>query len=239
MLTNSPLLTFTLSFIGLTIGAAHAQTRSQITGDSGAKQAHTLFVRGEFGSTSFDSQAAASKETASSHSFELGGWFGESRIVGLGVRNQVDVVPFSLNNSESKANFTDVRLKARLWGLIPSVGVSLSEIDVTRDDVKTIGLFGTGMNAGLGGTLMLYPGIVLNGDYMVVKSTHIFDKLAQDTKLGDRSEVDGYISFDISDRLLDLLVGYRLRQHELITSDATFAEKSQGIYAGVRLGAYF
>lgn len=229
----------TLSLIGLSAGSLQAQTRSQVTGDSGAKQAQTLFVRGEFGSTTYDSQAAASKETASSQSLEVGGWFGESRIIGLSIRNQVDVVPFSLNNSESESNFSDVRLKARLWGIIPSVGVSLSEVDVMREEIKTVGLFGTGMNVGLGGTFTLYPGIVLNGDYMVVKSTRMFDKLGQGTKLGDRSEADVHISFDITERLIDLIVGYRLRQYEIETIDATFTEKAQGIYAGVRLGAYF
>ncbi|MBC7530075.1 MAG: hypothetical protein H7318_00755 [Oligoflexus sp.] len=229
-------------FAGICMSASfglQAQTRSQVTGDTNAKQAQTLYLRADIGTTTFDSKAAASKDSHSSTTFEVGGWFGESRIVGLGIRNQIDVVPFTLNKSESATNFTDVRLKARLWGIIPSVGWSLSEVDIKRADVKTIGLFGTGMNAGLGGTLQLYPGIVLNGDYMVVKSTHMFDKLAGTTKLGDRQEADLHIAFDITDRLLDLLVGYRVRSYEIITDAETFKEKAQGIYAGVRLGIYF
>ncbi len=233
-------ITLGLTFLlALAAEPALAQTRSQVTGDANTKQAQTLFMRAEFGSTTYDSQAAGSKETASSKSYEVGGWFGESRIVGLSVRNQIDLVPFTLNNSESKSDFTDVRLKARLWGIIPSVGVSLSEIDVKQAEVKTVGLFGTGMNLGLGGTFMLYPGIVLNGDYMQVKSSHMFDKLGQGTKLGDRTEADVHIAFDITEKLIDFLVGYRVRQYELVTTDTTFAEKSQGIYAGFRLGVYF
>ncbi len=216
-----------------------AQTRSQVTGDANTKQAQTLFMRADFGSTTYDSEAAGSKETASSKSYEIGGWFGESRIVGLSVRNQADLVPFTLNNSESKSDFTDVRLKARLWGIVPSVGVSLSEIDVKQTEVKTVGLFGTGMNMGLGGTFMLYPGIVLNGDYMQVKSSHMFDKLGLGTKLGDRTEADVHIAFDITERLLDFLVGYRVRTYEILTTANNFQEKSQGIYAGFRLGVYF
>lgn len=216
-----------------------AQTRSQVTGDNNAKQAQTLFIRADVGTTTFDSKAAESKDTHASTSYEVGGWFGESRVVGLGIKNQIDVVPFSLNNSESATNFTDVRLKARIFGIIPSVGWSLSEVDIKKDDVKTIGLFGTGMNAGLGGTGTLYPGIVLNGDVMIVKSTHMFDKLALGNKLGDRQEADLHIAFDLTDRLVDLLVGYRLRSYEIETATETFKEKAQGIYAGLRLGIYF
>lgn len=231
-----------LSLAALSLGftmSLSAQTRSQVTGDSFAKQAQTLYIRADVGTSTFDSKAAASKDTHASTSYELGGWFGESRVVGLSVKNQIDVVPFSLNNSESATNFTDVRLKARIWGIIPSVGVSLSEVDIKRDDVKTVGLFGTGMNMGLGGTGTLYPGIVLNGDVMLVKSTHMFDKLALEHKLGDRQEADVHIAFDITDRLIDLIVGYRMRAFEIETPTEVFKEKAQGIYAGLRLGIYF
>lgn len=237
MLKYLTLLAFSL--FGLSATNLKAQTRSQVVGDSATKQAQTLFIRADFGSTTFDSKAAGSKETAGAKSFELGGWFGESRVAGLSVRNQIDVVDFSLNNSQSKTNFTDVRLKGRLFGIMPSIGVSLSEVDVKKDDVKTIGMFGTGMNAGLGGTLQIYPRIVLNADYMVVKSTRMFDKLQQETKLGDRKEVDGHIAFDITETLVDLLVGYRVREYTIETVEEKFTEKSQGIYAGIRLGIYF
>ncbi len=219
--------------------SAKAQTRSQVTGDASAKQAQTLFIRADVGTTTFDSKAAASKDTNTSIAYELGGWFGESRIVGLSVKNQTDVVPFTLNKSESSTNFTDVRLKGRFWGVMPSVGVSLSEVDISKADVKTIGLFGTGINAGLGLTGTLYPGIVLSGEVMTIKSTHIFDKLALENKLGVRNEADANISFDITDRLIDLLVGYRLRQYEIETPTVIFKEQTAGIYAGVRLGVYF
>lgn len=231
-----------LSLFAISLGftmSLSAQTRSQVTGDNFAKQAQTLYIRGDVGTSTFDSKAAASKDTHSAISYELGGWFGESRVIGLSIKNQIDVVPFSLNNSESSTNFTDVRLKARIWGIIPSVGVSLSEVDIKREDVKTVGLFGTGMNMGLGGTGTLYPGIVLNGDVMLVKSTHMFDKLALEHKLGDRQEADVHIAFDITDRLIDLLVGYRLRSYEIETPTETFKESAQGIYAGLRLGVYF
>ncbi len=85
----------------------------------------------------------------------------------------------------------------------------------------------------------LYPGIVLNADVMVVKSTHMFDKLGGTTKMGDRQEADVHIAFDITDRILDLLVGYRVRNYDIITATETFKEKAQGVYAGIRLGVYF
>jgi hypothetical protein len=57
--------------------------------------------------------------------------------------------------------------------------------------------------------------------------------------MGDRQEADVHIAFDITDRLIDLIVGYRMRAFEIETPTEVFKEKAQGIYAGLRLGIYF
>ncbi len=218
---------------------AEAQTRSQVTGDNLTKEAQTFFVRGDVGSSTFESKAAGSKDTHSAVATEIGGWLGESRVAGIRVRNQDDKVPFSLNQSESQSSFTDVRIVGRIWGFLPSAGISLSEVNVKKAETKTIGLFGTGWNAGLGWTGVLYPGINLNADYMVVQSPKVFDKLDQGDKLGARNEGDVHIAFDVTERIVDLLVGYKLRKYEIETPTEKYAESAQGVYAGVRLGVYF
>lgn len=223
----------------LCAATASGQTRSQVTGDSGTKQAQTFFAHADVGMMNFDSEAAGSKDTRTSMAYEVGGWLGESRIAGIKIRSQRDEVPFELNDSESESNFTDITLMTRLWWFVPSIGVSLSEVNVEQADVETVGLFGTGVHAGLGITGSLYPGIVLNGNVMTVRSSQVYDKLDQGSKLGDREEADAHIAFDVTERLIDFLVGYHVRRYEIIKGEETFAESSQGVYAGVRLGVYF
>lgn len=217
----------------------YAQTRSQVYGDSLTKQAQTFYVRAGTGMTTFDSEAAGSKETRSTSDYEVGGWLGETRIAGIKVQSREDKVPFELNASKLRNNFTDVRMMARLWWFIPSFGVSLSEIDVSQDGVQTVGLFGTGVNAGLGFNVTLYPGIVLSGDYLRVISNKVYDKLSQSSSLGERTEMDGHIAFDLTEKIVDLIVGYRVRSFEIETVDRTYKEQAQGAYAGIRLGLYF
>ncbi len=227
------LLAFLLNATG------QSQTRSQVYGDNLTKQAQTFYVRADTGMTTFDSEAAGSKETRSTQDFEVGGWLGETRLAGIKVQSREDDVPFELNQSQLANKFTDVRMMARLWWFIPSVGVSLSEVDVSRADVKTVGLFGTGLNAGLGVNVNLYPGILFSGDFMKVKSNHVYDKLSQSDNLGDRDEIDGHIAFDLTERVVDLIVGYRVRKYEIETAAEAYSEQAQGAYAGIRLGLYF
>jgi hypothetical protein len=95
------------------------------------------------------------------------------------------------------------------------------------------------MNAGLVVNVSVYKGVVVNADMMTVRSTNVYDKLAQQSELGQRTEADSHLAFDLTDRVIDLIVGYRKQDYTITTETATYAESSQGAYAGLRLGVYF
>ncbi len=239
MLILRAALTFSLTALLSAFAPIYAQTRSQVYGDDLTKQAQTLYVSAVTGMTTFESEAAGSKETQSTNSYEIGGWFGEARLVGLKVSSHADSVPYALNNSSSRQKFTDVRMAARLWWFTPSVGVSVSEVDIEQTGAKTVGLFGTGMNAGLGLNVSVYKGVVVNADMMTVRSNNVYDKLSQQSELGQRNEADTHLAFDLTDRIIDLIVGYRKQDYTISTETKTYAETSQGAYAGLRVGVYF
>lgn len=218
---------------------ALSQTRSQVYGDKLTKQAQTFYVRASTGMTSFESQTADSKETRNTMGYELGGWLGEHRVVGIRVASRQDTIPFELNSSRSEQNFTDVRVAGRLGFLTPSIGMSTSEVNIDTKDAPKVGVIATGLNAGLGAHLVIHDSIVANVDVMVVRSNRVYDKLSQDSRLGDRQEADGNIAFDLTDRMVDLIVGYNLRRFQINTPEKSYMEQAQGAYAGLRLGLYF
>jgi hypothetical protein len=227
--------------IGLAWPRSHAfsQTLSQVYGDSLTKQAQTIYIKGTAGSTTFDSEAAGSKETRTTSEMEFGGWMGEKRIMGLKVGHSYHDVPFELNQSHSRTAMTDVRLLARIWFLQPSVGISLTEWDVTNATAPVVGLFATGINAGLGLIFNLHQGLVFNADLMHVQSLRTFDKLQQSSTLGTREDMDAHFAFDLTERIVDFVVGYRMRRYSVTIDETAFKESSQGAYVGLRMGYYF
>ncbi|MCX6132076.1 MAG: hypothetical protein NTX25_23850 [Proteobacteria bacterium] len=228
------------SFFLLSLGSlAKAQTLSQVYGDSLTRQAQTLYIKGTVGMTNFDSQAAGSKETRTTSEQELGGWLGESRIAGIKITNSDSSIPFELNHAQSHINITDVRLLARIWCLQPSVGISVSEIDVSQASEKVFGLMSTGINAGLGLIVNLHQGLVFNADFMKVHESRSYDKLNLKSSLGDRTDADAHFSFDLTERMLDFIVGYKMRDYTMSTEQNIYKESSQGAYAGLRFGFYF
>jgi hypothetical protein len=218
---------------------AFAQTRSQVYGNELTQQSQTVYMQAEGGITTYESQVAESKETKSSIATTLGGWFGEDRTAGASVSNSESHIGFSLNGSKMHTAFTDVRAIVRLGWIMPSVGVSLSEVEVDQKDQKTMSVYATGANAGLAVGIPLNKSMVVYGDGMAVKAMRGFDRLGGEAKMGDRKELNAGVSFDVTERMLDLLVGYRAREYNLQGEDKSYQEKTQGAYAGLRLGLYF
>lgn len=218
---------------------AGAQTRSQVYGRPLEQQAQTVYARADLGMTTYESQAAGSKETATTATYHVGGWAGESRQVGVDVSSTDAVVPFALNGSESHLGFRDVRLMARFGWVIPSIGASLTEMDVKENGVKKTGVLASGPNVGLAVSVPMTHAIVVTADAMLAPATKSLDKLKGDTSLGARSEADINAAVDVTDRALDFLVGYRLRRYTLEDQRGSLKEESQGAYAGLRLGLYF
>jgi hypothetical protein len=110
---------------------------------------------------------------------------------------------------------------------------------VTSAGEPAVGLFATGLNAGLGFIMNLHQGLVFNADMMRVQSLRTFDKLERNSTLGTREDADAHFAFDLTDRIVDFIVGYRMRRYPVTIEDSTFKESSQGAYVGLRLGYYF
>jgi hypothetical protein len=81
--------------------------------------------------------------------------------------------------------------------------------------------------------------IVVGFDAMHAPTTKSLDKLKGDAKLGARTEGDVSAAVDVTNRAIDLLVGYKVRRYSLEDARGEFSEESQGAYAGLRLGLYF
>lgn len=220
---------------------ALTQTRSQVTGSPLEQQAMTVYMQADLGLNTFESEAADSKESQESTTFTLGGWAGEDRVIGATVTSSTDDVKFDLNDSRSQTNFTDLRVAGRVWIFTPSIGMSLTETDVEYEGVKTVSLYSTGVNAGVGINVPVHDTVVVTGDVMTVQSNKSFDKLDEGTELGERNEANIMASIDVTQRVVDLIVGYKVREYTIKneTTDVEVSEKAQGAYAGLRLGLYF
>lgn len=216
-----------------------AQTRSQVYGGGLDKQTMTTYVRADVGFNTYDSKTIDSKETKSTNTYSAGVFAGERRNFGMVFSSNENSVPFSLNDSRVTSAFRDVKAKARLGWAYPTVAASLAEIKVEKADTTLANVSSSGTGAGLGVELPLHEKIVVFGEGMTYRSMNNRDITGNDMKIGPRTEIDAGASVDLTERMLDFLVGYRVRSYSLEANDVTSKEGEAGAYVGLRLGLYF
>ena len=219
--------------------SAWAQTRSQVYGSELDRQTMTAFLRADMGWNTYDSKTVESKETRSSTTFMAGAFAGERRNVGMVFSSNENNVPYSLNDSRVNAAFRDVKLKARFGWVYPTIAASLTEMRVERSGATLANLYSSGVGAGAGVELPLHDRIVVYGEGMMFRPSVVKDRTDNNVDLGQRNEFDVGASVDLTDKILDLMVGYRVRSYSLSLNGTEQDELTSGAYAGLRLGLYF
>lgn len=223
----------------LITSVALGQTRSRVYGDQMTKQSQTFYLQGDVQATTYNSEAAGSKDSNETTSLTVGAWTGEGRILGFEMESTDADIKFNLNGNSVRTSFKDVRMMTRLGWIQPSIGATLTEIDVRTPDVQTVGVYSTGLNAGLKVAVPITLELVVHAEAAVSHPTKTYDKLDQGTKLGNRTDADIGASYDLTERFVDLLVGYKIRKYKIDTDTSSFDESTSGAYAGLRLGLYF
>jgi len=231
-------LVVSLAVIGMA-SVAQAQTRSRVYGDQLTKQSQTLYIQGDVQATTYQSDAAGSKEANETTTLVVGAWTGEGRVVGIEMMSSDTETNFSLNSNTVRASFRDIKLKTRLGWFIPSVGASLTELDIKTPETSEIGVYATGVNAGLKVAVPVTLEMVVHGEGSISHPTKSYDKLAHGDSLGDRTDFDLGMSYDLTATAVDLLVGYKVRNLKIKSTDQEFNEATSGAYAGLRFGIYF
>ncbi len=229
---------FSVSIVVLA-SASNAQTRSRVYGDQLTKQSQTFYIQGDVQATTYESDAAGSKEANETTTLTVGAWTGEGRVVGVEMVSSEAETNFSLNSNTVRTSFRDIKLKTRLGWLIPSVGASLTELDIKTPEASEVGVYATGINAGLKVSVPITLEMVVHGEGTISRPTKTYDKLAQGDSLGDRTEFDLGASYDLTETAVDLLVGYRVRSLKINSTEQDYNEATSGAYAGLRLGLYF
>lgn len=216
-----------------------AQTRSQVYGSDLDKQTMTFSFQGDFGLTTFESQAAESKETAETATATLSAYAGEARKFAISLRSSQNNVNFALNQNGLNSSWFDVFLKWRLWLFTPSITAGLTQLKIIKDQATYADFYAQSLGAGLDFSVPLFNRAVATASYFGFYSPDALDRGAKDIKMENRNEVDLNASIDITERTIDLILGYRTRSYKLTIDDKTFEENNQGAYAGLRVGLYF
>jgi hypothetical protein len=223
----------------LTVSHAHGQTRSQVYGSSLDKQTMTAYVQGDVGMMTMESDAVNSKQTLNATSWEFGGYAGESRKLGFAFQSTENDINFALNESTMQTAWRDAMVQARIGWIYPRVTAGLGKIEMQQNGEQIVDLYGPSVGAGVGLYVPLWDRIVVSGDYTAHRSQSTQNATDHEVALGQRKDGKIAVSVDVTDRMLDLMFGYRHRSYNLTIDGVENEEILQGAFIGARCGFYF
>jgi len=230
-------------------------TLSQVYGSNLTKQTQTLSVSAEAGWTTYSSEAAGSNATGPSMTYSIAGYAGESRVLGIEFTSTNVEMPFELNKSRVTTRQQDLKMVARWQWFYPHIVVSQSDNRVSLDEVSSseadgirlkqrseetvCDYFGNSIGGGLGVYAPITDSIVVHADASVMRGTSASDRNGKKVEEGMRQDVEIGTNVDLTDNMLDLVMGYKLRNFEVEVEGESFKESQSTPYAGLQLGVYF
>lgn len=239
----------------LAVGCFSSAALAQRSGSPMLRQVMTSYMQYDISSSTYESDAAASKDTAESSTFTFGTHAGFERLVGIQLRSNRSDVKFALNGSKMVSHWRDLALGYRLGWFEPALYAGLSEIQIERANAEYVDIYRASLGAGLSFSVPLWEKLLVYSDVRFFEKPELprfaaIELNSQDAvpegtprklvaTLGSRSEADIGASVDIVREYIDFVVGYRVKSYTLVIEEEEQSEYQAGLYAGFKLGAYF
>ena len=219
------------------------------------RQTMTSSIQVDIGTNTYESDAAESKESASGTTVSFSTAAGDNRLIGVNLRSAQNSVNFALNGSSMQTKWQDLMLSYRFGWIYPSIGATLSEVQIEKANAEYVDIYRASLGGGLAVRVPMWNKFVIYGDYRFFEkpSAPRFADLTigtgdavpegtprkLDATLGPRSEIDIGTNIDIAREFIDFVVGYRVKTYELTVEGENKNELQSGLYVGLKLGAYF
>lgn len=203
------------------------------------KKTPTMFVQPEFLFNTHESGLADSNATGAGIRYTLGAYAGDFRPLGVFLKISDNKIDFSHTDSSSHSATYDLYTQFRFMWFYSSFVLSLHELKIKNENVKTLDLYGTGLGGSLGFYYPLLDQFVLHADYTYIMLRNTYDKTGKDVDFNGRSEIEigGY--YNLVKDTLDISFGYTNRYYKLNVSDKNYVENISAPFVGLRLGTIF
>ena len=146
-------------------------------------------------------------------------------------------MPFSLNGSTMASHWQDLKIQARMGWFYPIVAATLSDVTITRNNETAADIYGAAIGGGLGLHVPLWNRVVVAFETVTFGPPNGGNN--QLGKMGQRTDSTVEASMDLTKEMIDLIVGYQIREFKISTPENEQQERQLGAFAGLRLGFYF
>jgi hypothetical protein len=192
---------------------------------------------GEVGYFTYKSKLAESNDTGLRYAYGFQIFGGDDRNLGAGMRSSQLSATFSLNSNKIVEKNQSFIFNYRQGYAYAGAAFGTTQLAFTEGGTDAMDAYGNTIGGNLGIMIPFGKGNVIQCDALVLKPTSVKDSKQRTVSLGLKTEVDTNLSFALSRKHIDLMLGFKYVKHSATVDGAGGAEMQTIPSAGLRFGA--
>lgn len=191
----------------------------------------------EVGYFTYKSKLAASNDTGLRYGYGFQIYGGDDRNLGAGMRANFLTAAFALNSNKIAEKNQSFVFNYRKGYVYAGAAFGTTQVTFTENGTDAMDAFGNTIGGNLGFLFPFGRGNFVQSDILALKPTSVKDSQQRTVSLGMRLEADTNLSFALSRKYIDLILGFKYVTHTATVSGSGGAETQTIPSAGLRVGA--
>lgn len=196
-----------------------------------------LSAFGEAGYFTYKSKLAVSNDTGLRYGYGFQIFGGDDKNLGAGMRSAILNAKFALNENEIAEKVQSFVFNYRMGYAYAGVAFGTTQLKFTEKGTDAMDAFGNTIGGNVGFLVPFGRGNVIQNDILVLKPSGVKDSQQRAVNLGLRIEADTSLSFSLSRKFVDLVLGFKYITHSATVGSAGGKETQTIPSAGLRVGA--
>ena len=198
----------------------------------------TVYADIDYGFSTYKSKLLQSNDTSSSLRYAVGVYAGRDKTISVAISSDSASTAFELNSSQYDTTFFDTYIRYHFWYLYFGAMINSTTMKATNDSGTVFDLTGSGFGGNFGGRFPFGKGseVIFNVDS--VTTSEVQEITNTTVSVNPRLLIDIGASFNVTRRLIDFIVGYRMNTYS-VTTDSSYAESLTTTYFGVGFDTVF
>ncbi|MEN9810056.1 MAG: hypothetical protein RLZZ488_1623 [Pseudomonadota bacterium] len=209
---------------------------SALAADGGAIRVPAVSAFAEAGYFTYKSKLAESNDTGMRYGYGFQIFGGDDRNLGASMRSTMLAATFALNSNkvtEKNQSFIFNYRKGYVYG---GAAFGTTQVGFTENGTDAMDAYGNTIGGNLGFLVPFGRGNLVQSDVLVLKPTSVKDSKQRTVSLGLRIEADTSLSFALSRKYVDLVLGFKYVTHSASVDGAGGKETQTIPSAGFRFG---
>ncbi|MEY2987169.1 MAG: hypothetical protein RJB13_690 [Pseudomonadota bacterium] len=197
----------------------------------------SVSVLGDVGYFTYKSKLANSNDTGINYTYGFQIFGGSDKTIGASMRSTLLNATFALNNNKISEKTQTFIFNYRLGFMYAGAAFGTTQLAFTESGTEAMDCYGNTIGGNLGGVLPFGRGNAVQIDITGLKPMNIKDTQQRNVALGLKLDADMMLSFALTRRAVDLMLGFKYSQQSATVDNNGGVEKLTVPKMGLRIGA--